>query len=209
MIKIIASSFILLLFTCTDTDPNEVVESAPAEEIEQLENKEFKVIDSDEEDFLLFYKKFTETIQTKNLDSISHFIDADFGVYIIESNGAMPSFTKYYSFDKFKSLQGKKFDELKFKLIDLEPVFEDLPKVVCNETKYDKDGCFVEKINPFKDNEIWYYTELNEKEKQAISIIAKSIVYTVVNTSNYTFYFSETNEGLKLSFIDLRVPCEA
>ena len=209
MIKTIASSFILLLFTCTDSEPIDVVETTPVEEVEQVELEKTPEPDSDEESFLLFYKNFTETIHSKNLDSLNTYIDVDFGVYFIESNGAIPSFTKYYGFDKFKSVQGKVFGELKFKLLDLEPVFEDLPKVVCTETKYDKDGCFVEKINPFKDNEIWYYTELNEKEKQAISIIAKSIVYTVVNTSNYTFYFSETNEGLKLSFIDLRVPCEA
>lgn len=207
MIKLFISVFILLLFTCNDTEPIIEEETSP-EELVIIEEK-IEEPDSDEEAFLLFYKEFTLALNSKNLDTINTFIDADFGVYFIESNGAIPSFKKYYGVEKFKSVLGKSFSELKFKLIDLEPVFENLPKVVCNETKYDKDGCFVEKTNPFKDNEIWYYTDLNEKEKQAITIISKNIIYTVINTSNYTFYFSETNEGLKLSFIDLRVPCEA
>lgn len=209
MMKLLLTGFILLLFTCNDSEPVAEEQSVANEEIAVEETQQPEERDTDEEAFLLFYKNFTQALISKNTDTINTFINTINGVYFIESNGAMPIFSKHYGVEKFKSVLGKPFTELKFKLIDLEPVFEDLPKVVCNETRYDKDGCFADKTNPFVDNEIWYYTDLNEKDKQAISVIAKTIVYTVVNTSNYVFYFSETEEGLKLSFIDLRVPCEA
>ena len=53
MIKTIASSFILLLFTCTDSEPIDVVETTPVEEVEQVELEKTPEPDSDEESFML------------------------------------------------------------------------------------------------------------------------------------------------------------
>lgn len=160
--------------------------------------------------FLQFYRQLVTAIETKNAAAFNQLFYKDYGLYIIESSGAMPEVSKVYEIENYQTSGTKLgFFELTFDSLSLMPIKEKLPKVVCEKNNYDKQGCFQENINPLKDSEIWHYANLNEKEVQAIQFISENVTITVVNTYNYTFYFSQINGSWQLSFIDLRIPCTA
>lgn len=210
MIKTLSIAAILLAFTCNTTDENQPTDEQLAEETtDEVVVEEIKKLSSEDADFLAFYQSFVSAVESKNAENVNVFIDEVFGVYFIESNGAMPNFKRVNDVAKFKSIRDEQFFSLNFNQLNQQPVFEELPKIICDATPYDKQGCFAQKINPFANDEFWYYTDLNEKEKQAISVFAEKIDFTVVNTSVGKFYFTKTNNTWKIGFIDLRVPCEA
>lgn len=210
MIKLLITGSVLLLFTCNNTDENQPVEENNSTETTQrVASEESKKLSNEETTFLTFYRSFTTAVESKNAAKVNAFVDETFGVYFIESNGAMPNFTRQYDVAKFKSVRDEQFFSLNFKDLAQTPVFEELPKIICDATPYDKQGCFTQKINPFANDEFWYYADLNEKEKQAISVFAEKIDFTVVNTSTGKFYFTKNGDSWKIGFIDLRVPCEA
>lgn len=200
-------------FACTDNQTNESTQQ------QQLDSTTVKVDSTalenaklmpDTNIFLQFYRQLVTAIETKNPAAFNQLIYDDYGLYIIESSGAMPEVSKVYSIENYKSSATKQgFFELTFDSLSLMPIKEKLPKVVCEKNSYNKQGCFQENINPLEDSEIWHYANLNEKEVQAIQFISKTIKITVVNTYNYTFYFSQINGSWQLSFIDLRIPCTA
>lgn len=198
------------MFTCNDTDENQPVEENNATETTQrIASEESKKLSDGETMFLTFYQSFTRAVETKDAAKVNAFIDETFGVYFIESNGAMPNFKRVNDVAKFKSVREELFFSLNFKALQQTPVFEELPKIICDVTPYDKQGCFAKKINPFVNDEFWYVADLNEKEKQAISVFAEKIDFTVVNTSTGNFYFTKNGDTWKIGFIDLRIPCEA
>lgn len=210
MIKTLSIAAILLAFTCNTTDENQPTDEQLAEETtDEVVVEEIKKLSSEDADFLAFYQSFVSAVESKNAENVNVFIDEVFGVYFIESNGAMPNFKRVNDVAKFKSIRDEQFFSLNFNQLNQQPVFEELPKIICDATPYDKQGCFAQKINPFANDEFWYYTDLNEKEKQAISVFAEKIDFTVVNTSVGKFYFTKNNNTWKIGFIDLRVPCEA
>lgn len=210
MIKTLSIAAILLAFTCNTTDENQPTDEQLAEETtDEVVVEEVKKLSSEDADFLAFYQSFISAIESKNAANVNAFIDDIFGVYFIESNGAMPNFKRVNDVAKFKSIRDEQFFSLNFNQLNQQPVFEELPKIICDATPYDKQGCFAQKINPFANDEFWYYTDLNEKEKQAISVFAEKIDFTVVNTVVGKFYFTKNGDSWKIGFIDLRVPCEA
>ncbi|MBE7442411.1 MAG: hypothetical protein KF732_03695 [Flavobacteriales bacterium] len=210
MIKTLSIAAILLAFTCNTTDENQPTDEQLAEETtDEVVVEEIKKLSSEDADFLVFYQSFVSAVESKNAENVNVFIDEVFGVYFIESNGAMPNFKRVNDVAKFKSIRDEQFFSLNFNQLNQQPVFEELPKIICDATPYDKQGCFAQKINPFANDEFWYYTDLNEKEKQAISVFAEKIDFTVVNTTVGKFYFTKNGDSWKIGFIDLRVPCEA
>ena len=200
-------------FACTDNQTNESTQQQQLDSITVkvdstvLENAKLM---PDTNTFLQFYRQLVTAIETKNPAAFNQLIYDDYGLYIIESSGAMPEVSKVYNIENYKSSATKQgFFDLTFDSLSLMPIKEKLPKVVCEKNSYDKQGCFQENINPLKDSEIWHYANLNEKEVQAIHFISENVIITVVNTYNYTFYFSQINGSWQLSFIDLRIPCTA
>lgn len=164
----------------------------------------------EENNFNAFYKKFTSTIITKNTVTFNTFIHKDYGLHFIEAPGAMPMFTKIYAIEKFKDVNtNKAFFELSFTEINKIPVNDSLPKIICGGAIFNKYGCFAQHINPLNESQIWNYADLNDKQKQEIEVIAQTITYTVVNTANYTFYFSLIANNWYVTFIDIRTPCSA
>ncbi|MBV6484471.1 MAG: hypothetical protein KFKLKKLM_00977 [Flavobacteriales bacterium] len=210
MIKTLSIAAILLAFTCNTTDENQPTDEQLAEETtDEVVVEEIKKLSSEDADFLAFYQSFVSAVESKSAENVNVFIDEVFGVYFIESNGAMPNFKRVNDVAKFKSIRDEQFFSLNFNQLNQQPVFEELPKIICDATPYDKQGCFAQKINPFANDEFWYYTDLNEKEKQAISVFAEKIDFTIVNTTIGKFYFTKKGDSWKIGFIDLRVPCEA
>lgn len=200
-------------FACTDNQTNESTQQQQLDSITvkvdstALENAKSM---PDTNTFLHFYQQLVTAIETKNPAAFNQLIYDDYGLYIIESSGAMPEVSKVYNIENYtSSATNQGFFDLTFDSLSLMPIKEKLPKVVCEKNSYDKQGCFQENINPLEDSQIWHYANLNEKEVQAIQFISKTIKITVVNTYNYTFYFSQINGSWQLSFIDLRTPCTA
>ncbi len=161
--------------------------------------------------FLEFYKKFTTSISRKNEDEFNGCINANLGLYTIESAGAVPLVIKIYDIKDFTSYHhpDATFFEMQFKGISKEPVFEGLPKVICDDEVYDKLGCFAGESDRLKKSRIWNFYSLNEKEIQAIESLVETVEMTVINTSNYAFHFSLIDENWYLTFIDIRIPCTA
>lgn len=200
-------------FACTDNQTNESTQQQQLDSITvkvdstALENAKLM---PDTTSFLQFYQQLVTVIETKNAAAFNQLFYKDYGLYIIESSGAIPEVSKVYEIENYQTSGTKLgFFELTFDSLSLMPIKEKLPKVVCEKNNYDKQGCFQENINPLKDSEIWHYANLNEKEVQAIQFISENVTITVVNTYNYTFYFSQINGSWQLSFIDLRIPCTA
>jgi hypothetical protein len=210
MIKTLSIAAVLLAFTCNTTDENQPTDEQLAEETTtQVVVEETKKLSSEDAEFLAFYQSFVAAVESKNAANVNAFVDDVFGVYFIESNGAMPNFKRVNDVAKFKSVRDELFFSLNFKDLNQTPVFEELPKIICDATPYNKQGCFAQKTNPFANDEFWFVTDLNEKEKQAISVFAEKIDFTVANTSTGKFYFTKNGNAWKIGFVDLRIPCEA
>ncbi|MDP2059148.1 MAG: hypothetical protein Q8J97_05365 [Flavobacteriaceae bacterium] len=215
--KINVTLFISIVFTliaCTETTQNDnSKQKSLLDTIAETVDTSITTVDKKQPDtssFLQFYQQLVTAIETKNAAAFNQLFYKDYGLYIIESSGAMPQVSKIYEIENYKSsATAQGFFDLRFDSLSLIPLEEKLPKIVCEKNSYDKQGCFQENINLLKDSEIWNYANLNEKEIQAIQFISEAIKITVVNTHNYTFYFSQINDSWQLSFIDLRIPCAA
>jgi hypothetical protein len=212
------------LFSCSDALENEennsvaitertVFEDVKVDEVEDTSlilNNNLAEEDETIQSFLKFYDAFTTSISTKNEKAFNQFIYTNYGLYIIEAPGAMPVVSKIYNISKFKTINTTtKFFDLPFNEIKKQPLYEELPTIICDENSYNKLGCFVSENNTLKESQLWGYSGLNEKEIQAIEFLTKTIQITVVNTSNFTFYFSKIEDKWYLTFIDLRTPCTA
>lgn len=212
--KLIVAIIVFTLIACSETTQSD--NNSQDRQQDTVANTADKLItdvakkQADTTSFLQFYQQLVTAIETKNAAAFNQLFYKDYGLYIIESSGAMPEVSKVYEIENYTSTTTKQgFFSLPFDSLSLMPLKEKLPKVVCEKNSYDKQGCFQENINPLKDSKIWHYVNLNEKEVQAIQFISETIKITVVNTHNYTFYFSQINGSWQLSFIDLRIPCTA
>jgi hypothetical protein len=207
------------LFSCADERGNiQTIENVVVEDTTNIETVDSSLVLSNhlrqenpekETSFLTFYKKFTGAIAEKNYQEFNNCIHSDYGVYIISSAGGMPKMYKYYDISNYKSEFLTPFLDLDFTVINTVPVFEQLPNVICDEEIYDNQGCFAQEVNQLAKSQIWNYTDLNDKQKQEVEVIAKTITYTVVNTPNYIFYLSLIEEVWYVTFIDIRIPCSA
>jgi len=208
--KVVAVSFLISFVACSEASQNDNnIQEQQQETIDtSIANVTKEQVDTTS--FLQFYQQLVAAIETKNAAAFNQLFYKDYGLYIIESSGAMPQVSKVYTIEQYKTTgTAQGFFDLQFDSLSLMPAEEQLPKVVCEKNNYDKQGCFQENINPLKDSEIWNYANLNEKEVQAIQFRSETIKITVVNTYNYTFYFSQINGSWQLSFIDLRILCTA
>lgn len=207
-------SFLILFDACSESSQSD--NNAQEQQQDTVANTADTLItdvvkkQADTISFLQFYQQMVTAIETKNVAAFNQLFYKDYGLYIIESSGAMPEVSKVYEIENYQTSGTKLgFFDLPFDSLSLMPFKEKLPKVVCEKNSYDKQGCFQENTNPLKYSQIWHYANLNEKEVQAIQFISETIKITVVNTHNYTFYFSQINGSWQLSFIDLRIPCTA
>ncbi|MDF1673492.1 MAG: hypothetical protein P1U41_08300 [Vicingaceae bacterium] len=215
--------FSILLFACSEeinsTQEKILIDNSIIKDTIDIEQKNIVSIadstpkqglkNSEDNEFLSFYQSFTNAIDQTDLDATNQCIDPN-GLYIIETNGAMPLIQKVFEIKAYstKSIRTTFFN-LGFQDIKDQPIFEALPKVICGGEIYDKYGCYAAKTNPLKESGAWNYSDLNEKEIQAIEYAVQNINITVRNTQNFTYYFSKTEQGWRLTFIDIRTPCQA
>ena len=141
---------------------------------------------------------FISVLKTINISNINQYIHPEKGLWLIQSNGAMPSMTNTSQVDK------------NFPVDFSSCVQEELPKINCDtKTFWTKDGCFLQQENTFKDEKIWQYVR-DKIDASKIEERANSIQWTVINTSLYAkYYFTQIDGKWYLLFADLRKPCEA
>lgn len=167
--------------------------------------------ETDLKQFKWAYSLFVQACTTKDsLALLDKFISPADGIYVIESNGAMPQVKHVTTLKDYKTLQGKDLLPINRDDMICDPKDEELPKVNCDSKDfYSKSGCFTQENNTFKDEKIWQYSHLSPEDEKKIEQLAATITRTVVNTKNYRYYFSLINGSWRLTFIDLRKPCNA
>jgi hypothetical protein len=165
---------------------------------------------SDIRQFKWFYSGFIKLVSLHADTLLNKLINPDFGLFVIESNGALPHVTFVKDFSVFKTLQKKAFYDFNSQVLVCDPKEEDLPKVDCNaKDLYSKTGCFTKETNPLKNSKLWEYCSMSKSQADLMARSVQTITRTVLITDNYTYYFSLIKGGWWLSFIDMRRPCEA
>lgn len=194
---------------------DEQTTSVPADTMSARDSLKNSVTDNlpPTEDFKQFewiYSSFVAAA-TYTVKSTDVFVNKEAGLWVITSNGAMPQMVHVMT---TKGLLNYKNDTLI--PIDRDPMIcslmnEEIPKPDCDsKTFWNKNGCFTSENNTFKDEKIWDYAGLNEKDEKAVTELAVKIDRVVVNTAlNMRMYFMQENGSWYLVFLDLRVPCEA
>jgi hypothetical protein len=171
---------------------------------------------SPEEDLASFetmFNQFNQSIQQGDAQAFNQYIDPAHGLYIIDTPGAMPQFTKVSDIRQYKRFyQDLPFFTIKeyFKSCGLQAI-DSLPKVTCEgEDAYAQKGCFVADAAAFRKNTAVQYTELPAPQKKTIAQTQLLLNKTVLHTpSGFKFHFAQLNGQWRVLFIDLMIPCSA
>ena len=139
------------------------------------------------------------------------FIHKDHGLWIIRSNGAMPEMINVKSILGVMTSNGDSLVPMNREKMASTPSEDPMPIVDCDsKTHWSQDGCFTSETNTFLKDKIWDYAGLNESDEKKVQELGSGITRVVINTEmNMRFYFSEINGTWYLTFLDMRVPCEA
>jgi len=160
--------------------------------------------------FMIYYSQLIASVENNDVLSFNAFIHPELGLCIIEQNGAMPQMRNGKDISRYRTNAGKTLFEMDKATLICELKEEELPKVDCDKPGlWSKAGCYTEAVNYFKDDKIWEYCDLQQKEKDIAAKSAATITRTVINTKGYRFYFSEIEGKWYLTFLDLRIPCSA
>ncbi|GAB4135347.1 MAG: hypothetical protein Fur0041_09330 [Bacteroidia bacterium] len=162
------------------------------------------------EQFKWSYSAFVRAFTSDNDSLMSVFIHPQHGTWVIYADGAMPQFKNAGNVKALKNTGNYPFLPLKKNDMVTVPVEEELPVKNC-ETRsgYNKEGCFTTEQNILSEQQLWQYAGLNADDEDKVKAAAATIRRTVINTLNYTFYFSLIDGGWYLTFIDIRKPCSA
>ncbi len=197
--------FISLAFISCESDTN--IKSTDQDTIIAFEDTVQVEKNSETErgaSFTHVYSMLVDAMYNKKNQEFRSFIHPQHGIKFISNfSGAMPElieFDKTAKFGENKQIKNtfKQLDSLLLK----EAIIESLPNVICDTTIYDKSGCFAYESNSKLQGHPW---NANGKYDDLIN----NVTWTVVNTHNFTFFFSEIDEQYYLTFIDIRTPCEA
>ncbi|HEV7230455.1 MAG TPA: hypothetical protein VGO45_03940 [Bacteroidia bacterium] len=165
---------------------------------------------SDIRQFKWFYSAFVKLVSLHADSLLNKVINPEFGLNIIESNGALPKITNVRDFANYKTLHKKAFYDFDGQVLICDPKDEELPKIDCNaKDLYTKTGCFTREVNTLKDSKVWEYCNLSKDKSDLVARSAQTITRTVLITNNYTYYFSLIKGSWWLTFVDMRRPCEA
>jgi hypothetical protein len=160
--------------------------------------------------FNWIYSAFVHAATTGDDSLFDKFIHPQHRLWIVYSNGAMPSFIRVKKIGEFKKPNGKRILPIEKDQMICELKEEALPAVDCDKPGfYEKQGCFTTLENKFREEKIWSYAGLTNENDKLVAESAATISRAVVNTANYKYYFSLINGSWYLTFIDIRQPCSA
>lgn len=194
----------LILFSCKSSN-NETGENKPVKENSQIQENTTPA------DFREVYTDFFTAIKDINEKRFNQYIHPELGLFIIQQDGAMPVITHISDISKFKrNFDNKYFFAINMDIIGVELIEQTLPKVNCEEFNgYDKQGCFAQEVNNLAATKFWEFTDASADLKSKCEKAANTINWTVINTANYGYYFSQIDGKWYITFIDMRQPCSA
>lgn len=202
----------ILLSSCEDNSGNTPVDTAKLSPKDSMKKSMTEDLPPPTElkQFNWIYSTFVHAATTGDDSIFDKFISPKHGLWIVYSNGAMPSFKQVFHIGDFKKPDGKKILPLDKEEMICELKEEELPVVDCNSKNYyNKEGCFTSEQNKFREEKIWSYAGLTAENDKKVAEAAATISRTVVNTKNYKYYFSLIEGSWFLTFIDIRQPCSA
>ncbi|WP_210488091.1 hypothetical protein [Rufibacter aurantiacus] len=166
-------------------------------------------------DFKPFFENFRETITQQDAEELNQWIDAERGLYLIETPGAVPQFTHVTDIRNFKRANAgaRPFFSIGETIKDckLEEV-KALPTITCQseDNNFARQGCFSADAAAFRKNEAYKYAGLPAQEEQKVHQTQLLVSKTVLHTkSGFRFHFGQINGQWRVLFIDLSVPCSA
>lgn len=211
MIKRI-SFFSLLIFSACgnpETPPVNADSVSPRDSLKRALQEDLPP-SSDIKQFNWFYSAFAQAAVSGNDSVFNVVIHPKHGLWIIDAPGAMPRFTKVFKIKEYKNVAGKGLLPFDKDAMLCAPKEEELPVIDCGSKNfYNKTGCFSQLLNAFAQDKIWLNASLDADRDKEIAELASTIMRTVVNTSNYKYYFSLIDGTWYLTFIDVREPCSA
>ncbi len=166
--------------------------------------------DDDFKQFEWIYSSFVAAA-TYNVKSTDVFIDKDAGLWVITSNGAMPTMVHVNSVRGILNYRNDTLIPIDRNSMVCALKNEEIATPDCDaKTFWSKDGCFTTTNNTFKSERIWDYAGLNDNDAKKVEELAGEINRVVMNTSlNMKMYFMLKNGSWYLVFLDLRMPCSA
>ena len=197
---------VLLGFACScDNSVSESENKIEPEKIaDTIKNVLIDVSLTDKELFVNFYQTFVGALVQGNDSLVNAHIHPKYGLNIIFNfSGSIPQLINYpkisyFDHDEPVRLSFKNLDSLAL----IPPKFESLPKVVCEQKFYEKEGCFAEATTNNIEAHPWNIDGVFEE-------VIKTIDFAVLNTHNFVFYCSKIDGNWYITFIDIRIPCSA
>ncbi|MEW6469570.1 MAG: hypothetical protein AB1458_11630 [Bacteroidota bacterium] len=158
--------------------------------------------------FSIRFGEMIRAMQVQDEKKVDSFISPQYGLLIIESEGAMPYFHIQSGSDaSFRNCFEKVCGITAY---DGELKKERLPVIDCDkENFYSKTGSFVQDTNKLASSEIWKYGNLSPEDQKFAEKAIMSVGKTVIVTSGHTYYFSFYRDQWYLTIIDARRPCNA
>jgi hypothetical protein len=166
--------------------------------------------DDDFKQFEWIYSSFVAA-STYNVKSADVFIDKEAGLWVINSDGAMPTMVHVNSMKGVLNYKNDTLIPIDGKSMVCELKNEEIAKPDCDAaTFWSKNGCFTTSNNTFKEERIWDYAGLTDDDAKKVEELSVKINRVVMNTSlNMKMYFMLKNGSWYLVFLDLRQPCSA
>lgn len=164
--------------------------------------------------FKSFFQDFEAIVQRQDAAAFNKLIDAQRGLYTIETTGTMPNYYHVTDIAKHRLANfNKPFFSIRetFKNCNLEEVKE-FPRVNCEDDNdyFNRKGCFLTDGAEFQEARLHQFASLPEAQNQSVEktlpLVSKSVLHTA---SGYKFYFGQINGQWKVLFINLMAPCSA
>ncbi|MFN7012774.1 MAG: hypothetical protein ACK4ON_00725 [Bacteroidia bacterium] len=193
-----------ILFSCNTSDNNSS-ENQNSNDVSEIRES------TTEEDFREVYTDFFTAVKDVNENRFNEYIHPEIGLFIIQQDGAMPNLIYVTDISKFKrSYDNMHFFAFNTDVIGVELIEQELPKINCEVFDgYDKQGCFSQEVNKLAATKFWEFVDTTPELKSKCERAANTIKWTVINTANYGYYFSQINGKWYITFIDMRQPCSA
>lgn len=166
-----------------------------------------------------FFVRFIKAFNEKNSAVINDCVNSDYGFFVLDNPGAFWVAYNFKSFDEIMKLEGENdVANLKVMKVECDYVNGKAPVYSCEEEKWNKEGCFLDKkpklpVSKIYKSMIEYQLGDENELKSKLKLAKKSeskISHLVYSTnSNVGFYFGIVDGKWFLFCIDKITPCSA
>jgi hypothetical protein len=171
------------------------------------------------EPFADFFGRFIKAFNDKNTSGFNECVNPDYGFFVLDNPGAFCVAQSFLSFEEIMKLEGESdIGYLKVMKVECDYVNGKAPVYNCEEEKWNKEGCFLDKkpklpVSKIYKSMIEYQLGEDEVLKAGLALAKKAelkISRLVYSTgSNVGFYFGVVDGKWFLFCIDKITPCSA